>query len=166
MCTATSRIPEEATGAGNTNTRRLHHRTGIAFSMIFSLDKFGIRAPRIDSLLVLLAHFKISTKCVQLAIETALEAFYLDLPFSSLVEHFKPDALKSLSSCGDCPQPSRFLTDCFRLPGVAGLHKAHQPWSQFLLSSTMKLWTWFPLDHKWNVFTLAWAGARKLPRQV
>ncbi|KAG1885962.1 hypothetical protein F4604DRAFT_1951401 [Suillus subluteus] len=66
------------------------------FSVMFSVDKFGITAPNVQFLLAILTPLQISAKSVQLNIKTAPNAVDLNHLLSSLTEHFKSNVLESL----------------------------------------------------------------------
>lgn len=66
------------------------------FSVMFSLDKFGITAASIELLLAYLAPLQISAKSAKLNINLAPNADDLNHLLSSLDEHFQP-VLKLLS---------------------------------------------------------------------
>jgi hypothetical protein len=73
------------------------------FNLVFSLNKFSIRAQRIDSLLAFLGSLKISTKSVRLAIDTAPDAVYLNLLLPSLEEYVNASVLESMDVWVDRP---------------------------------------------------------------
>ncbi|KAG1850618.1 hypothetical protein DFJ58DRAFT_842399 [Suillus subalutaceus] len=67
------------------------------FSVMFSVDKFGITAPNVQFLLAFLTPLQISAKSAQLDIKTAPNAVDLHHLLSSLTEHFKSNVLESLN---------------------------------------------------------------------
>lgn len=71
--------------------------TTSPFSVILSIDKISMTAPRVKLLLVLLAPLQPSVKRAQLNIETATNAVDLDHLLSSLAEHLESNVLESLN---------------------------------------------------------------------
>lgn len=77
--------------------------TTSPFSVILSMDKIGMTAPRLKLLLAFLAPLQLSVKRAQLNIETATNAVDLDYLLSSLTEHFESNVLESLNVGVACP---------------------------------------------------------------
>ncbi|KAG1871377.1 hypothetical protein DFJ58DRAFT_497210 [Suillus subalutaceus] len=67
------------------------------FSVIFSVDKISMTAPKVEHLLAFLAPLQLSAKSAQLNIKTAPNAVDLGQLLSSITEHFKFNVLESLN---------------------------------------------------------------------
>ncbi|KAG1729567.1 hypothetical protein EDB19DRAFT_1913315 [Suillus lakei] len=76
------------------------------FSVIFSVNKISITAPRVKLLLAFLAPLQLSVKSAQLNTDTAPNAVDLDHLLSFLTEHFEPNVLESLNV--GVARPTRF----------------------------------------------------------